>query len=96
MWPYRTACYECLRQSSPPRIASHGLVPTAVDQPWAGSSLYTEAFAAIVARTAVFTLAEEKVSLRNPDHVVLRFGGVAPVARVQPNRRDRKCEACGD
>lgn len=92
--PYQSPCYHCAREAELPAISDRP-VPTAPETAWQGASFDCDAFAAAVARIAVLTLAGEPVSEANPDHVVLRFGGVAPVAEPVLLARDPRCAVCG-
>ncbi|HET7769299.1 MAG TPA: ThiF family adenylyltransferase [Chloroflexota bacterium] len=90
--PYQTPCYHCVREAELPMISER---PVGADTAWEGASFDCDAFAAAVARIAVLTLANEPVSEANPDHAVLRFGGVAPVAQPVRLARDPRCAVCG-
>jgi hypothetical protein len=89
--PYQSACYECVREAQPEQIETDGPVRVA----WFGAMHDSELFAAAVARMAVRTLLKEPASTENPDHVVLRYGGVVPVANVVEVSRRRNCARCG-
>ncbi|HAF08738.1 MAG TPA: hypothetical protein DCK98_01475 [Chloroflexi bacterium] len=92
--PLETACYECVRQAGPERIPSDGLVPVGTETPWSGSVIDVDLFAAAVAKMAVATLLGEPTSATNPDHVVLRYGGLVPVASRITIARDPHCRVC--
>lgn len=90
-----SACYECVRNAAPRRIPSAGPAPHGTAIPWTGAVHDAGIFAAAVTRTAVLTLAGAPVSDRNPDHAVLRFGGVVPTAGIVRIPRDPDCAVCG-
>ncbi len=90
-----TACYECVRKAAPRRIPSAGPAPRDLVTPWTGAVHDAQLFAAAVTRLAVLTLAGAPVSDRNPDHAVLRFGGVVPTVEIVRIPRDRDCAVCG-
>lgn len=92
--PFDTACYECVRTAEPEPIDSRGIVPRGPEIAWDGANFNTDAFAAAVSRMVVLTLTDEAVTRRNPDHVVLTFGGVVPSSRIIEIPRDHTCRAC--
>jgi hypothetical protein len=89
--PGASACYECVRESEPTPIESDGRIRGT----WQGAMHDAELFAAAVARMAVRTLLGEAASAENPDHVVLRYGGVVPTATTLEIPRRRSCDRCG-
>jgi len=89
--PGASACYECVRESEPTPIESDGRIRGT----WQGAMHDAELFAATVARMAVRTLLGEAASAENPDHVVLRYGGVVPTATTLEIPRRRSCDRCG-
>jgi hypothetical protein len=91
--PFETPCYECVRQSEPAPLHSLGWLGPA--EPWTGSVIDVECFAAAVAQTAVRTLLGQPSSERNPDHVVLDFLATVPLATPVLIERDRDCAECG-
>jgi molybdopterin/thiamine biosynthesis adenylyltransferase len=92
--PGESACYECVRSAAPAPIGSSGPIPTAPEAAWDGACFNVDAFASAVSRLAVLTLVGEPVSSRNPDHVVLDFGGVAPTTHEVQINRDPRCSVC--
>lgn len=93
--PFDSACYECVRDSEPAPIDSVGFAPVGDERPWTGSVIDVDAFAATVAQTAIRTLTRAAVSPANPDHIVLDFAGVVPVATSVHIKRDPACAECG-
>jgi molybdopterin/thiamine biosynthesis adenylyltransferase len=91
--PFESACYECVRESAPATIRAYGRTRGEFF-PWTGSIVDVEAFAAVVAQTAIRTLRRLPASHWNPDHVLLDFGGLTPRARRVDIARDPRCRVC--
>lgn len=91
--PYESACYECVRSAEPAPLDAIG--PIAPGATWVGATFDVEVFAGAVARMAARTLRGEPVGRGNPDHVVLRFGSVAPTERALTIERRANCFRCG-
>lgn len=92
--PGVSACYDCVREAAPTPVRTVGPAPRG-EMPWTGACFDTDLFACAVARLAVLTLVGNPVSEANPDHVVLDYAGVVPVAREVRIRRDPRCAWCG-
>ena len=92
--PFASACYECVRESSPETIRTYGRVEPGTHRPWVGSVIDVEAFASTVAQVAVRTLRGDGVSHANPDHLLLDFGGLSPRPRRVDVPRDARCRVC--
>ena len=92
--PGDSACYNCVREAAPAPIRTSGPLPTDGEHAWTGACFNADTFASAITRAAVLTLAEEAVSQRNPDHVVLDFEGVVPVAKQVNVLRDPGCSWC--
>jgi hypothetical protein len=72
-----------------------GFAPVGDERPWTGSVIDVDAFAATVAQMAIRTLKADPVSPANPDHIVLDFAGIVPVAASVHIKRDPTCAECG-
>jgi molybdopterin/thiamine biosynthesis adenylyltransferase len=91
--PGRTPCYACVANARPRSLVEERR-SAANEFTWIGANFNIEPVAAAVVRTAVLTLAWETVDASNPDHYVLRLGGVVPRAQILGFVRDPSCAWC--
>lgn len=91
--PRQSACYECVRESAPKDLPG---LPHDDPRSWEGHFFDIQPVAAAVVRLAFRTLLKEPGPEADPDHVVLRFGGVVPTARAISIALDPQCRVCGD
>lgn len=94
--PGVTPCYRCLQEQEIPELVGEDGRRLNERPVWVGRYQDILSVTAAVARMAVRTLLGEARSRRNPDHVILKFGGVVPNSRTMSFRRDPECAVCGD
>jgi molybdopterin/thiamine biosynthesis adenylyltransferase len=92
--PGRTPCYACVAFARPRSLVEERR-SEAHEFTWLGANFNIDPIAAAVVRMAVRTLANDPVDASNPDHFILRVGGVVPRSQTLTFERDPKCQWCG-